>query len=88
MSADSGRWWAGTEWGAGGKAAYEEMSCLVNAGATPEELEQIARQTEAGQDPAASCEEQERVSGYLAMTAHMAEQLLYQRDAEMEAEAG
>jgi hypothetical protein len=78
-------------WQRGARAAYEEMSCLVSAGATGEELAQIEhRLAMAHGDNAATPEDQARASGYLQATAWVAERLLYQRDAEQDAamEAG
>jgi hypothetical protein len=74
-------------WQAGAKAAYEEMSCLVSAGATPDELTQITdRLTAAHGDNAATPEDQARAAGYLEMAADITAKLLYQRDADQEAE--
>ena len=78
-------------WQAGARAAYEEMNCLVSAGATPDELAQITdKLTAAHGDNAGTAEDQARAAGYLQMTADITVRLLDRRDAEREAgiEAG
>ena len=76
-------------WADGARQAHEEMSGLVAAGATPDELHQItARLMAAHGDNAATAGDQARAAGYLEMTASITEQELYRQDAEADHEAG
>jgi hypothetical protein len=70
-------------WRAGARDAYEEMSCLVSAGATGEELNLIAGRLPMALD--GTPEELARAAGYREAAAWVAERQLYREDAEREA---